>query len=218
MSDGQLFTFDLISELLFQAGFVDVVERCYRRTARRFPEIAELDNRDESFFVETSGRLATLVDPRGATTRVGTTNVGLRSNRVLVEVVGILPAELDQRDRLQQGLIRGRINPQVGDDGTSLTIVGWVLGRESRAKEVELVSGSQVVGQTAVNESRPDVAKLFSDAPDAASSGFRLTVAPEGQGESELLVQVALESGAKVPIGSVHVSVSRKGLLRRLRP
>jgi hypothetical protein len=56
LSDGQLFTFDLISELLFQAGFVDVVERCYRRRASRFPEIAELDNReDESFFVEASG-------------------------------------------------------------------------------------------------------------------------------------------------------------------
>jgi hypothetical protein len=144
--------------------------------------------------------------------------VGLRSNRALVEVLGVLPAELDQRDRLQQGLIRGRINPQVGDDGASLTIVGWVLGRESRATEVELVSGSQVVGQTAVNESRPDVAKAFSDASDATSSGFRLTVAPEGEGESELLVQVALESGAKVPIGSVRVKVSRKGLLRRLRP
>jgi hypothetical protein len=37
-------------------GFVDVVECRYQRTASRFPEIAELGNReDESLFVEASG-------------------------------------------------------------------------------------------------------------------------------------------------------------------
>jgi SAM-dependent methyltransferase len=50
-----LFTLDFIEELLRTAGFADVVECRYRRTKSRFPEIVELDNREEeSLFVEAS--------------------------------------------------------------------------------------------------------------------------------------------------------------------
>ena len=145
-------------------------------------------------------------------------NVESSSNSPLMRVVGVLPAERDERHRRHPGSIRGRIDPQVGDDSASLTILGWVLGRASRATHVQLLSGSQVVDETPVNKSRPDVAKAFPHIPDAASSGFRLTVAPERDGENEFLVQVVLESGAKAPIGSVRVNVSRAGLSGAVSP
>jgi predicted SAM-dependent methyltransferase len=48
-----LFTFDLVSELLTDAGFSQVNRCSYRQTASRFPEIVELDSRErESLFVE----------------------------------------------------------------------------------------------------------------------------------------------------------------------
>lgn len=50
-----LFTADFIEELLINAGFADVVECRCRRTASRFPEIVELDNRErESLYVEAT--------------------------------------------------------------------------------------------------------------------------------------------------------------------
>ncbi len=48
-----LFTFDFIEELMSKAGFADVVRCAYGRTATRFPDIAQLDNREEeTMFVE----------------------------------------------------------------------------------------------------------------------------------------------------------------------
>jgi SAM-dependent methyltransferase len=48
-----MFTFDFIEELLYRAGFRNVVQCSYRETASGHPEIIELDNRErESLFVE----------------------------------------------------------------------------------------------------------------------------------------------------------------------
>jgi predicted SAM-dependent methyltransferase len=50
-----LFTADFIEELLLKAGFEEVVESRYRKTASRFREIIELDNRErESLYVEAT--------------------------------------------------------------------------------------------------------------------------------------------------------------------
>lgn len=50
-----LFTADFVEELLVKAEFEEVVECRYRRTASRFPEIVELDNRErESLYVEAT--------------------------------------------------------------------------------------------------------------------------------------------------------------------
>jgi hypothetical protein len=131
------------------------------------------------------------------------------AKRVSVEVL-----EVSRAEREPQQLVGGRIRPLV-EDG-SLTILGWVLGRESRAKAVEVVSGDEVVGRADVNMDRPDVAERFPDVPHAGAAGFRLKVEPEGAGNDELLVRAVLESGTTVPIESVHVKVSQRGLLRRL--
>lgn len=47
------FTWDLAEEVCSRAGFARVVRCAYRRTASRYPDIIELDNRErESLFVE----------------------------------------------------------------------------------------------------------------------------------------------------------------------
>lgn len=48
-----MFTYDFIAELLEKAGFAAVTRCRFKETASRYPEIAELDNREEeSLFVE----------------------------------------------------------------------------------------------------------------------------------------------------------------------
>ena len=50
-----LFTADFVEELLIKARFQDVVECRFRQTASPFPEIVELDNREqESLYVEAT--------------------------------------------------------------------------------------------------------------------------------------------------------------------
>ena len=50
-----LFTLDFTQELLAKAGFTHIVACAYQRTASGYPEIVELDNREqESLFVEGS--------------------------------------------------------------------------------------------------------------------------------------------------------------------
>jgi hypothetical protein len=128
-----------------------------------------------------------------------------------VEVLSVLAAE-----RGNDKLIGGRIRALPNADEGSLIIQGWALGRESRAKAVELVSGSEVVGRADVGLKRPDIAEKFPDANGARSCGFRLKVKPEGKGVSELMARAVLEDGSVVPIESVRVRVSRRGPLRRL--
>lgn len=213
-----LFTQDFIEELLDRAGFVGVAPCEYRVTQSRFPDIVDLDNReDESLFVEAEkaasrnrrGRRRARVSAAGGRTmRRG-------SRKFVVEVLGVEPENAADQQRLQRGLIRGQIRPRA-DDGT-LTISGWVFGQDSRARTVELIAGSSVVVQTEVNRNRPDVASAFPDVPDAATSGFQLAVRPSSPGVSRLTVQARLDSDETVPIGSVEVKVFQKGLLRRLR-
>jgi predicted SAM-dependent methyltransferase len=48
-----LFTYDFIREILAKAGFIDISRCCYKQTNSPYPDIVELDNREqESLFVE----------------------------------------------------------------------------------------------------------------------------------------------------------------------
>ncbi len=128
-----------------------------------------------------------------------------------LEVLGVSPAERPGDD-----LVGGRIRALPNADQGSLTIQGWVLGRRSRATAIELVNGTEVVGRVDVGLKRPDVAERFPELADARTCGFRMTVKPEGKGESQLLARAILEDGTVTPIESVRVRVSRPGGLRRL--
>jgi hypothetical protein len=101
--------------------------------------------------------------------------------------------------------------------GPRLEIVGWVLGVESPAAEIEVVSGGEVAGRSPVVLDRPDVAKLFPAMPEAATAGFRIALDAEGSGESELEVRVRLRDESRERLGRVRVSAGRRGLLDTLR-
>ena len=74
---------------------------------------------------------------------------------------------------------------------------------------VELVNDGQVVAKATASLRRPDIAERFPAESGADSCGFRMSVRPEGKGESLLLVRAVLDDGTVVPIETIRVRVSR---------
>jgi hypothetical protein len=129
-----------------------------------------------------------------------------------------VPGELEIRDIARDSSDRIESHFRVaGTEGPKLEIVGWVLGTESPATEVEVVSGGEVAGRTPVVLERPDVAELFPDLAEAATAGFRIELAAHGSGESELEVRVRLKDESRERLGLVLVRAGRRGLLDALR-
>lgn len=104
-----------------------------------------------------------------------------------------------------------------GTEGPKLEIVGWVLGTESPATEIEILSGGEVAGRAPVVLERPDVAALFPNLPEAATAGFRIELAAHGSGDSELEVRVRLKDESRERLGRVLVRAGRRGLLDSFR-
>lgn len=201
-----LFTTDFAEELLDKAGFIDIAECRYGETQSAFEGIVELDNREgESLFVEGTKPAFTEPDaPYNAAV----------AKRTHIEVLETTPRE-DGRSEL----LGGRVRAIPDDDGESVIVQGWVLGKTARVDSVELMSGDEVIGRAEVKLERPDVAERFPNVDDAGTSGFRMMMRPEGRGESALLARAVLADGTTVPIETVRVRVSRRrGLFgRRMR-
>jgi hypothetical protein len=126
--------------------------------------------------------------------------------------------ELEIRDVARDGSDRIESHFRIaGTDGPKLEIVGWVLGTESPATEIEIVSDGKVAGRAPVVLERPDVAKIFPDLPEAATGGFRIELAAHGSGESELEVRVRLKDESRERLGRVLVRAGRRGLLDTFR-
>jgi predicted SAM-dependent methyltransferase len=183
-----LFTFDFIEELLLEAGFVDVTRCRSGETASRFQEIVELDSHErESMFVEATR-------PPG--------------RRPFLEVLEAMPLEQDQ-ERLAGCKLD---TPQRGlrsHDG-SLEIVGWVVGRNSRASEIEVLAEGEVIGRAPVDHARPGVVRALARSPGSRSAGFRFTLTADGEGISELLLRAALEDGPPIPLWTLRIAASRE--------
>jgi Methyltransferase domain len=196
-----LFTPDFAEELLGKAGFVDVRECAFGHTASPFPEIVELDNReDESFFIEARRRRAR--DPRTPYNP----DVVEEPNVKVLDIVHATPNEG----------VRGHFRVEQGAD--ALDVVGWVLGEKRSVVAIEIVAGGEVVASTSPVLERPDIAEAFPDAKGADTCGFQLAIEPSGKGESHLDVRATLDDGSQVPIGELEVASSRgrrKGFLRR---
>ncbi len=136
---------------------------------------------------------------------------GLPYNRAVSGEVEIRDVTRDSSDRIE---CHFRV---AGTEGPKLEIVGWVLGTESPASEIEIVSGGEVAGRAPVVLERPDVAELFPDMLEAATAGFRIELAAHGSGESELEVRVRLNDESRERLGRVLVRTGRRGLLDTLR-
>jgi predicted SAM-dependent methyltransferase len=195
-----LFTRDFAVELLEKAGFEDVRDCDYRQTASAFAEIVTLDNReDESLYVEAR-------KPSARFSRILPYNPAPMSGELEILDVAQTPSER----------VKGRFRVQRSDD-QKLEIIGWVLGLSSPATEIVVDSGGVEVARTSVVLERPDVAKRFPDRPEAATTGFKLSMEAQGKGESRLNVSALLEDETRQPLGRIAVKSARRGFLSGLR-
>ena len=105
-----------------------------------------------------------------------------------------------------RGFYLGRPKPGVVGS-RRLAIAGWVVGRRSAAREIEVVHGDEVVACASVELPRPPVARRFKNALNADRSGFEVKVEAAGSGESQLHVITVLDDGSRVPIASVFTRV-----------
>lgn len=82
---------------------------------------------------------------------------------------------------------------------------GWVLGGQSPAVEIELIANDGPVRKVPIIFPRPDVARHYPEIPPSSKLGFRVPVSVIGMTpEFELLIQVVLENGRRVPIGRIR--------------
>lgn len=183
-----LFTFDFAEELLLETGFVDVTRCRYGETASRFQEMTQLDPSDgASMFIEATR-------PPG--------------RRPFLKVLDAVSVEQDGErlagcnlDAPQRGLR--------SHDG-SLEIVGWVVGRSSRVREVQVLADGDEMGRARVALVRPNVGRQFPRSPGSRSAGFRTALTAEGEGLSELLLRAVLEDGSVIPLWRIRIDASRQ--------
>jgi SAM-dependent methyltransferase len=183
-----LFTFDSAEEFLLDAGFVDVTRCTSGETASRFEEIVELDSREPgSMFIEATR-------PPG--------------RHPFLEVLEAVPLERDQ-GRLAGCNLDAPHSGLRSHDG-SLEFVGWVVGRDSRASEVQVLADGEVIGRAPVELARPGVWRTTPQSPGSRSAGFRITLSADGEGVSELLLRALLEDGSPISLWKIRVNASRK--------
>jgi predicted SAM-dependent methyltransferase len=196
-----LFTLDFTEELLARAGFERIQACDFKRTASPFGRIVELDNREEeSFYVEARKPRA---DPRRGLLPYTFSVAGDG-----LEIVDIVPDPGEG--------VRGHFRVRK-EDGRRIEIVGWVLGRESAATQVEVRAEGSVAGRAPVAVDRPDVAESFPDVEEAATAGFRLELMAAGRGRSQLEVWAVLADDSREPLGRITVESGRRGLLDAVR-
>lgn len=192
-----LFTPEFTKELMERAGFVDVRECSYGATESSYPEIAELDNReDESFFIEgkrpadgdSSAYNAAVVQPPPIT---------------VSEIVHLTPSDD----------LRGHF--RIEQSGTTLELIGWALGANTPVHQVSVVAAGKVVARSPVVLERPDIGHAFPEIEGADTCGFTMTLEPMGDGRSSLLVQAEFQDGSATPLGELQVETAqrrRKGI------
>jgi len=194
-----LFTPEFTQELLEGAGFVAVRTCTYGVTQSRFAEIVELDNRpDESFFIEGS-------KPAG-------NRPGSAYNAAVVQPPPITVSEIVHLTPSDD--LRGHF--RIEQSGSTLELLGWVLGSKAPVDQVSVVTGGKVVARSPAVLERPDIAQAYPDAEGADTCGFKLVLEPLGEGTSSLLVQAELQDGNAAPLGEMQVHTAgrrrRKGI------
>jgi hypothetical protein len=112
--------------------------------------------------------------------------------------------------------VKGHFTVHKGE-GHGVKIVGWALGSEVPAVEVEVQANGSVAGRAPVALERPDVAEKFPDVGEAATAGFQLELAASGKGVSQLDVFAVLQGEEREPLGRIVVKSERRGLLGALR-
>ncbi|MGK7922408.1 MAG: FkbM family methyltransferase [Trichodesmium sp.] len=99
--------------------------------------------------------------------------------------------------------------PRKGTKTDSIVwLAGWVLGKTSPVKFVELVSGGRVFQKIPLDWQRPDVARVYpAYSKTAENSGFRKAIDLSRQSsDRELILQAVLEDETRVPMAAIKLS------------
>lgn len=107
-------------------------------------------------------------------------------------------------------------SPLVGyiSDADNLPLTGWVLAKDSKVKEVQVLNGGSLVQAILVDQTRLDVVKNFPDASNPETSGFSSSLAPSKlelrelglfEGEGEFALEAVLSNGSKVGLGTIRI-------------
>jgi len=99
-----------------------------------------------------------------------------------------------------------RPRPGERSDGTSVDLVGWVLGRSARAVALEIVHEARVVQRLTLDHRRPDLVKAFPDVAHADEGGFRTQLRTLGMGEIELDLRAVLADQDRVPLATLRLA------------
>ena len=90
-----------------------------------------------------------------------------------------------------------------------LDIIGWVVGRIANAIAIEIILGNKVIMVANIKETRPDVAQVYPQLPQAANSGFATTINILDLAQnSELILQVVLANETKVKLARIHFTLT----------
>jgi hypothetical protein len=95
--------------------------------------------------------------------------------------------------------------PKEGEfvSGDLFIVAGWIVGKTSRAVEVNVLLSGKTISVALVNISRPDVEKEHP-VEDAKISGFRVDIPVVSlQDASELNLIATLEDGTQVPLANI---------------
>jgi hypothetical protein len=136
-----------------------------------------------------------------------------------IEILSVSPAT-EMPDKLRGFSLE---SPTAGSstDAFALPIRGWVLGRVSKAVEVEILHGGSVIRKTPVKEASTDVTQSYPEVAEAKNCRFHLLAGVLGlPSEFELTVRAVLENKRRVLLGTVRARHDpvRSSFEPRLRP
>ena len=118
----------------------------------------------------------------------------------LLEITAVVqspPSDLLRGARLER--------PTAGSafDRTTLEVSGWVVGRDSQAREVRLLAGTQLLRTIPLSVPRPDVLALHPGSPELC--GFWALTGTLGLDPTfSLDAEAVLDDGTVVPVGSIQ--------------
>jgi glycosyltransferase involved in cell wall biosynthesis len=90
-------------------------------------------------------------------------------------------------------------------DAHGVDLLGWALGEGSRVTAIEFLMDGKVFWRAAVRAERPDLARAYSDYPDAGGAGFRTTLNLIGTPQDfEIELNAVLKGQRRVSFGVIR--------------
>lgn len=121
-----------------------------------------------------------------------------------VEILDLTLSKVDSQHLWGCYIDRPKKGEKIDSSNNKIKIMGWVLGKSSRAVAVEIISQGSILQTVPINKQRSGVAKAFPHVIKAKKSGFVATVEFLGLPMvSELTLQAVLADGSRIPVGKV---------------